>query len=365
MGQGKKLKVLQISGFPPPRSGWGVRIAYLKEEIEKNGDICTVLNIGKSRKMRGQPFVPVFNGLDYTLKVLWFRLKGYKVHMHLNGDSPKGFVLSSIAVAISLLTFHRPIVTMHAGPMQFYFPREKAPRLVPVFKFIFGGASAIICNHDKVKENIAAYGINPEKIYPIPAFSRQYLQFEKTPLPEDIEQTFNGAGPVIVTYCAFRRLFFIEDVLRAFRKIRDKYPQAKLVFLGEKMPEDSEASEYIKELLQLMQELKIADAVLFSGDLEHDAFLTAISRATLYLRSPIKDGVSSSVLEALALKVPVVAVENPLRPPQVIIYRHQDLDDMVAKIDYAIRERDRIVAEMRPPEIRDTIKDEIEVIKKA
>ena len=49
-------------------------------------------------------------------------------------------------------------------------------------------------------------------------------------------------------------------------------------------------------------------------DLDHDAFLTALTRSTLYFRTPITDGVASSVLESLALGVPVVACENGTRP---------------------------------------------------
>jgi len=40
--------------------------------------------------------------------------------------------------------------------------------------------------------------------------------------------------------------------------------------------------------------------------------------------------VCSSVLEALALKTPVVASENGSRPEGVITYENQNIDDMVS-----------------------------------
>ena len=47
--------------------------------------------------------------------------------------------------------------------------------------------------------------------------------------------------------------------------------------------------------------LRHPDRICFVADLDRDAFLTALQRSTLYLRTPITDGVASSVLESLAL----------------------------------------------------------------
>ena len=126
-------KVLQISSYPPPRAGWGMRIYFLKQEMESNGDICTVLNIGKGRFLTDRDYLPCYGALDYAMKVLKHRLNGFLIHMHLNGDSPKGFALSCLAIIISILTLSRPIITFHAGPVQKYFPQTQAPLLTPIY----------------------------------------------------------------------------------------------------------------------------------------------------------------------------------------------------------------------------------------
>ena len=74
-------------------------------------------------------------------------------------------------------------------------------------------------------------------------------------------------------------------------------------------------------------------------DLDHDAFLTALQRSTLYLRTPITDGVASSVLESLALGVPVVACENGTRPTGVLTYTADDPEEMAAQIEHVIVNR--------------------------
>jgi len=108
--------------------------------------------------------------------------------------------------------------------------------------------------------------------------------------------------------------------------------------------------------------LGIDDHVFFCGDLDHDMFLTLVSRSDIFLRTPIRDGVSSSVLEALALGVPVVASENKRRPQSVITYNHESIPDMVRVLDEVLENLNNVKSNVIRPEIRDTVADEIEVL---
>ncbi|WP_456441589.1 glycosyltransferase [Caldithrix abyssi] len=350
----KQIKVLEISSYPPPRAGWGMRIYFLKQEMEKQGHICQVLNTGKGRFLTGRDFIPVFSGLDYVKKVFKYRLKGYLIHMHLNGDSPKGFVLTTLALLISLLTFRRPVITFHAGPVQKYFPQSQAPLLTPLYKFIFTAPRHIICNNEAVKEKIAGYGINPHKIIPIQAFSKQYLNFEKVELKPEVEAFFSDHDPVICSYVFFRPEFFIEDMIHAVAKLVKHYPKFGLIIMGSDMGSE--------EIRALIKQLGIEDHVILAGDQDHDAFLTIMTRSRLYLRTPFKDGIASSVLEALALKVPVVACDNGSRPPGTVTYENRNVADMVEKLRYVLDNHEQVVRQIKPPEIKDTIVDEIRIL---
>ncbi len=350
----KQIKVLEISSYPPPRAGWGMRIYFLKQEMEKQGHVCEVLNIGKGRFLTDRDFIPVFGGLDYVKKVFKHRLKGYLIHMHLNGDSPKGFVLTTLALLISVLTFRRPVITFHAGPIQKYFPQSQAPLLTPLYKLIFTLPRTIICNNEAVKKAIMGYGIKGEKIVPIQAFSKQYLNFEKVALKPEVEKFFAEHDPVIASYVFFRPEFFIEDMIRAVAKLVQKYPKFGLVIMGSEM-----GSEDIQALIK---ELGIEDHVILAGDQDHDSFLTILTRSKLYLRTPFKDGIASSVLEALSLDVPVVACDNGSRPPSTVTYENRNVDDMAAKVEYVLEHHDEVVKSIVHPEIKDTIQDEIKVL---
>lgn len=351
----KPKKILEISSYPPPRAGWGVRVAFVKHALIEAGHTCEVINIApESRKIPSPEYLTSMNGLDYVWKIFTRSLRGYRVHMHLNGNSPKGFVLTILAEIVNLLTFKRPVLTVHAGPYQIYFPRERAPFLIPMFKFIFGVAGKIICNSDAVKEKIVEYGINSNKIVPIPAFSVQYLQFEKVQLNGTLVSFMKSRELLISSYVFFRPEFFIDRIVKGMAELVKKYPKAGLMILG-----SDDGSEEIKELVR---ELGISDHVYFTGDLDHDTFLTVVSHSDIVLRTPIRDGVSSSVLEALALNVPVVASENERRPESVITYDHEDISDMVRILEETIENLPAVKAKVIKPAIRDTVADEVAVL---
>ena len=350
----KQLKVLQISSYPPPRAGWGMRIYFLKQTMERQGQVCEVLNIGKGRFLKDRDFVPVFGALDYTLKVLRFRIRGFLIHMHLNGDSPKGFLLSLIAILVSIATFRRPVITFHAGPAQKYFPQSRAPYLTPLYKILFALPRSIICNNDAVRRAIASYGVAEQKIFPIQAFSRQYLTFENASMPDEADRFFASRDPVICSYVFFRSEFFIEAMIRATAIVVRRRPDFGLIVMGSH--EDSE------DIQALIKDLNLEPNIYLAGDQSHDEFLTILTRSRAYLRTPVKDGVCSSVLEALALKVPVIASENGSRPPSTVTYENQNIDDMAEKILYVLDNHESVTQNIITPEIKDTIVDEIRVL---
>ena len=352
---GKPKKILEISSYPPPRAGWGIRVSFVKEALIEAGHVCDVINIApESRKIPSPEYLTSMNGLDYFWKCLKLSLQGYRVHMHLNGNSPKGFILTILAEIANLLTFKRPVLTVHAGPYQIYFPKERAPHLTPMFKFIFGVARKVICNSEAVKEKIVEYGVNPEKVVPIQAFSKQYLRFHKISVNGELGGFIANRQPLISSYVFFRPEFFIDDMVRGIAELAKSYPNIGLMILG-----SSDNSEPIRELVQ---ELGIEKHVYFAGDQDHDSFLTLVTQSDICLRTPIRDGVSSSVLEALALEVPVVASENGRRPESVITYDHESIPDMVRALRETIEQLPQVKSQIVKPHIRDTVAEEVAVL---
>jgi glycosyltransferase involved in cell wall biosynthesis len=325
-------------------------VQYVKAQLEAMGHTCVVLNTGKSRKIRSDEYETVESGLDYVRKVLRFSRNRYTVHAHVNGDSPKGLVLTLLAELINLLWGRRCVLTFHAGPLQKYFPGERSRLFAPVFRLVFLIPRTIVCNSEAVKAKIISYGIDPDKIVPIPAFSRQYLQFTRVTLSERIENFMRDHDPVLSTYAFFRTEFYLEALVDSMKLLVERFPRLGLIVMG-----SDAGSEMIAERIR---SLGLQDTILLAGDLPHDEFLSLLTRAQVYIRTPSKDGVCSSVLEALSLSVPVVASDNGTRPPGVVTFKPNNAEDLAAKVIDVLSAYDDVRRRIPRPEIRDTVLDE-------
>jgi glycosyltransferase involved in cell wall biosynthesis len=156
-----------------------------------------------------------------------------------------------------------------------------------------------------------------------------------------------------------RPLFFPLTLIDGFAAVARTRDDVGLVICG--------VSGHMEEDLWLDVQGRIRDHALSERiciieDLNHDAFLTALSRAALYLRTPITDGVAASVLEALALGIPVVACENGTRPAGVITYPAEDHQEMAARVAHVLAHRDRIVRGLAPTAVPDTVADELALL---
>ena len=352
-------QILEVTSYPPPRAGWGIRVEFLKKRMEREGHRCVVLNTGTSRLVPSTEYETVLSGSDFVRKVWRYSRQGFVVHAHANGDALKGVLLAIAAQVIGLASGRRPFLTFHAGVIQRYFPREKAWRLVPLFWLLFVIPRRIICNSDPVKKKIQGYGIAPRKIVPIPAFSRQYLEYEPAELPPHVRAFFDRYTHVILAYVRMRLLFFpvtlVDGLARLLRCRRD----VGLVLCGGRGHADEGVWESVEQRITAHG---IEEHLCLVDDLDHDAFLTALQRSTAYLRTPITDGVASSVLESLALGVPVVACENGTRPHGVLTYPAEDHEKLAERLAFVIANRTQVVEAIGDLDVPDTLADEIALL---
>ena len=166
--QMRPARILEITSYPPPRAGWGVRVEFLKQHLEASGHECVVLNIGKSRNIPSSEYETVLGAGDYVRKVWRFCRAGFTTHVHINGSTPKGLVLTIAAQILNLLFGRRCVLTFHAGVKQVYFPRSQAPMLCPVFWLMFTMARTIICNNGRSKRRSRSTGYRPGRSIPFP-----------------------------------------------------------------------------------------------------------------------------------------------------------------------------------------------------
>ena len=354
-----QIKILEITSYPPPRAGWGVRVEFLKKRLEAEGHRCVVLNIGTSRFIPSTEYETVLGAGDFVRKVWRYSRAGYVVHAHANGDAIKGTLLALLAQVIGCVCGRRPFLTFHAGVIQRYFPPEKSRVLFPLYWLLFALPRRIICNSEPVKACIGRYGVAARKIVPIPAFSRQYLEFTSTPLSPEVENFLSRYPMAVFAYVRMRPLFYPVTMIDGMARVMRERPDVGLVLCGGTGHADEGVQPAVEEAIDRHD---VRERILFIDDLDHDAFLTLMGRAALYLRTPITDGVASSVLEALALGVPVVGSDNGTRPEGVITYAAADDRELASAVGDVLTRRDAIVATLRRQHVPDTVADEVALL---
>jgi glycosyltransferase involved in cell wall biosynthesis len=300
---------------------------FLVEEIRRRGIVCEVLNINENRAKKCDEYVDVQNGFDYLFKIVRFAFRGYRFQMHVNGQSKTGYLLALIAAIIGRLAGRPVALSWRGGLHQKYFPKRKEFWVRWPFQLLFHLAGQISCNDSQVKQAIGSYGVDPARVAAIPGFSRQHIHFLRTSLPESVDTFLRNHHPVFFCYVSYRPEYQLPILREAMRLFQESSPQAGFIWLGFPSKEMPAVEHYANDWPLPERQL-----LLLLGNLPHNEFLTLLSRCFAYIRTPTCDGVSSSVLEALSLGIPVVASENGGRPANVITYREGNSQDLCEKL---------------------------------
>jgi peptidoglycan/xylan/chitin deacetylase (PgdA/CDA1 family)/glycosyltransferase involved in cell wall biosynthesis len=351
LGTRRPAKIVQVSNYPPPQCGWAMQTKLLTEELRRHGAVCEVLNINpENRKVKSRDYVDVQNGRDYFWKIIKFSLRGYRFQTHVNAESPKGYLLALSAHLMGRAVGRPSVMTFHGGLPQTYFPRPDSPVLRNAFRLLFASAGSITCDNEEMKRAIQSYGTNGKTIAPFACFSPQYLKFQETTLPDEIESFLRDHARVFFCYVSFRPEYALEELRRGIEMFARRDPEAGFIWLGFPVKEVPHAETYLEKTPGGRPQ-----NILVLGNLDHDTFLSLLGRCFAYVRPPACDGISASVLESLAMGIPVVAAENGRRPAGVVTYRFADPEDLCQKLGYVVDNYDAVKRETRLEKAEDAV----------
>jgi phosphatidylinositol alpha-1,6-mannosyltransferase len=199
------------------------------------------------------------------------------------------------------------------------------------------------------------YGVPQDRVHAIQAFCSAYTRTAPGALPEAAAAFAAAHRPLVVSYVFFFHPEFTPDLMvMALERLRAKHPEAGLVVMGDR--------KYSEDTVAVVEKLGLDGHVLLTGALPRDQFLAVLQRGDLYLRTPLGDGVASSVLEAFSLGVPVVASDNGTRPESCVLYRPGELEDMVEKIEGVLADREAAVRRIASPEEADNLHEEVDLL---
>jgi glycosyltransferase involved in cell wall biosynthesis len=339
----KSLKrILQIGNWPPPVCSWSMSLVGLRKELEARGWECRVMNLNENRRVRSPEYIDVQNGWDYLVKLLRCVRDGCSVHVRVNAEAVKGYIIAFLALAAARLWKRPALLTFGGGHQQTYFPAPRPSLRHFAYSLLFRLPERIYCNNNAVKQVLLTTGIPAERVVPIPHTSPYYVELSASPLPKEVEEFYRSHEGVFFSYVCFRKEFVLEFLAEAIRRFRTIYPKVGFFWVG---PWDRE----LPAIRAFLHDQKIDDVVFVSGSAPHDMFLNTLSRSLAYIRTPMTDGTCSSVLESLKLKVPVLAADNGTRPLGTELWEAENVESLLNLMIDVMRQRGAIVA--RIPEI--------------
>jgi sugar transferase (PEP-CTERM/EpsH1 system associated) len=157
-----------------------------------------------------------------------------------------------------------------------------------------------------VSENIAEdlvslMRVPPEKIVVIPnGVDTEIFRPDRDGGVARKNMGIGGDRKIIGTVGWFREVKDHETLIRAFSRVKARAPEAFLLIIGE-----STDPERTRTLRKLASDLGVADFILFlGGRADVPELLAAID---VYVNSSIYEGMSNTILEAMAAGKPVVA----------------------------------------------------------
>jgi len=164
-----------------------------------------------------------------------------------------------------------------------------------IYKLGYPGVDLVICQTELMKEQLLRHNrfINESKtlVQPNPVdLPTLFEQAKKTLTFEENELQFICAAGRLIPEKGF------DILIKAFNIVHQKYPQLKLLILGE--------GRELGSLLELVRELSLAKSVIFKGHIANP--MPYYKKAKLCVISSIKEGFPNTLLEMMALNKAIV-----------------------------------------------------------
>ena len=284
------IRVLLVGPGMRPIGGQAVQLQRLMNRLNQSGKVSADF-VPTNPELTGLPgsmqrvkYVRTF----VTSVAFWIQLlrtiPKFEV-VHVFSASYWSFIISAAPpLLIGRIFGKRVILNYRSGEAEDHLARWRwlAPRLMRL-------AHTIVVPSDYLVGVFAKFGLTAQ---PIPNF----VEVEKIPFRERTQ-----FRPIFLSNRSLQPLYNVPCIVRAFRIIQDKYPDARLIIAGDG-PERHKIEILVKSLA--------LDNVEFRGDLDQETMWKTYDEADIYLNSPNIDNMPGSVLEAFAAGIPVVSTDS-------------------------------------------------------
>lgn len=301
-----------MGDYPPPYGGIAVDVRHLSRTLPRYGIACRVLNIGQSRRVPSVEYESAARPAAFLRTLIRYARAGYLLHLFTNGENPKSWMLTLLVGLAGRILGTPTVVTFASGGVPAYLAGARS-WLRSLVRLAIALPAAVVCRTEAMADSVRRW--RPVDVHVMPAFSLTRLCPAERP-PEAVAAFAPAHRPLLVSVASLHWVYDIPTLLQAFRDLRKQHPTAGLVIVG-----GGEDEGRVRELIELW---RLDDAVLLTGWVAYEECLAIIREADVFVRTTLYDGDASSVREALALGVRVVASRTDVRPAGTTLFAPGD-----------------------------------------
>ncbi|HLA71759.1 MAG TPA: glycosyltransferase [Steroidobacteraceae bacterium] len=299
-GGGGPEKTILFSALETDREHFNMSVAYLKSKDDPEFDLHE-----RAQKLGVESFYTIDESFKFDIGAM---RRVLKLLREKNIDVYHGHCYKSDLYGLILSRFHKmKLVTTAHGPLASFkfFWASKNWRV----RYLYDQIDLRLLKHydlvlmvsDTMREIISRYGVDPQRMMWIRnAIDSKY--FQRSGAPDAAFRAELGIPPGATVVGAVGRLNGEKDypnMLRAAQILLKQRPDLYFVIAGK--------GELEPELKALAAELGVAQRVIFMGHF-HDV-RKVFELMDLYVLSSTREGLPNTVLEAMAMGVPIVSTD--------------------------------------------------------
>ena len=292
----ESLSVLHVNSAKTWRGGEQQTLYLARGLRDKGHDISIACQPGSPLEARarddGLTVMPVNMRGEWDLFAvakLAYIIREEKVqilHLHTACAHTLGFMAAKITRRPKVVLSRRVYVRIRKNPLS--------------FAKYFMGLDRIIAVSEGVRELVIKSGISPEKIVVVHD-GIDLERFNKVNNNKYLYDEFdlNPRNPVVGTVAALTAEKDYPNFLKAAVQVKARLPQARFLIVGE--------GKLRKELEVLAERLGLGSSVIFAGF--RNDIPEIFSILDLFVMPSYKEGLGTSILDAMVSRVPVVATK--------------------------------------------------------
>ena len=216
-----------------------------------------------------------------------------------------------VSILVAKILKKSVIISIRTNPLIMY-PNDSIYGKIHNFliKILYPMADKVVVVSEEIKNIlIENYNISKEKIKTIynPHYINKYQELSNEPLEEQYQNTFKNS----FVFINIGRLTEAKGqwfLIRSFKEVVEKYPNAKLIILGE--------GELKEKLQDLINKLNLQNNVHLLG-MQKNPF-KFLKHSNCFVFPSLWEGLPNTVIEALSLNIPIISADCKTGPREIL-----------------------------------------------